>query len=42
MCSRHHPLSTTAEVAAFLMDDSTAARQLLQIAARCMAALAPI
>jgi hypothetical protein len=43
MCSRHHPLWTTADVvAAFLMYGPTAARQLLQIAARCGAALAPI
>jgi hypothetical protein len=34
MCSRHHPLWTTADVAAFLMYGPTAARQLLQIAAR--------
>jgi hypothetical protein len=34
MCLRHHPLWTTADVAVFLMYDSTAARQLLQIAAR--------
>jgi hypothetical protein len=42
MCSRHHPLWTTADVAAFLMCESTAARQLLQIAARRVAGLAPI
>jgi hypothetical protein len=34
MCSRHDPLLTTADVAAFLMHGPTAARQLLQIAAR--------
>jgi hypothetical protein len=39
---RHHPLWTTADVAAFLMCESTAARQLLQIAARRVAGLAPI
>jgi hypothetical protein len=33
MCSRHHPLSTTADAAAFLIYESTAAKQLLQIAA---------
>jgi len=42
MCSRHHPLWATADVAAFVMYDSTAARQLLQIAARRVAVLAPI
>jgi len=42
MCSRHHPLWTTADVAAFVMYDSTAARQLLQIAARRVAVLAPM
>ena len=42
MCSRHDPLWTTADVAAFLMHGPTAARQLLQIAARRGAALAPI
>jgi hypothetical protein len=41
-CSRRHPLWTTADVAAFLIYESTAARQLLQIAARRVAALASI
>jgi hypothetical protein len=34
MCSRHHPLSTTADVAGFLIYGPTAARRHLQIAAR--------
>jgi hypothetical protein len=34
MCSRHDPLLTTADVAAFLMYGPTAARKLLQIATR--------
>jgi hypothetical protein len=41
-CSRHDPLGTTVDVAAFLMYGPTAARQLLQIATRRGAALAPI
>jgi hypothetical protein len=42
MCSPHDLLWTTVDVAAFLMYGPTAARQLLQIAARRGAALAPI